>query len=189
MTPAARILGVVAIAVFAIGAGAGRGHTAPLPVTLDPGITRGPVNLHGTTRLAVATTPPASFRASLDPVPDDARLLTAIAVAEGATAIRFRIAFEGDGASTPLYDRVLDAADSRDRRWVDVGVSLTALAGRHGTLLFETTPAGAGVTPVPAGLWATPDIAVMDDLRHINHLKLRKPANDHLPDPSNRVFR
>ena len=194
MTPAARILGVVAIAVVAIGAGAVGGHAAPLPVTLDPGITRGPVNLHGTTRLAVATTPPASFRASLDPVPQDARLLTAIAVAEGATAIRFRIAFEGDGASTPLYDRVLDAADGRDRRWVDVGVSLAALAGRHGTLLFETTPAGAGATPVPAGLWAPPDIAIctgdapslllvtIDALRadHLGSAGYPRPTTPHL---------
>jgi arylsulfatase len=159
---------LVAALAAALATGA---DAAPLPITHGAGVTRGPLAAHGTTRVGIAATPPATFRANLESVPADARLLTAIAVADGppdrpATPIRFRIAFEADGAITPLYERVLDGGDRRDRRWVDVGVGLAPLAGRRGALRFEATPApadgtsGSPAASVPAALWAPPELAV-----------------------------
>ncbi len=134
-----------------------------MPVPLDPGVTRGPVGAYGMTREAVALAAPASFRIALDAVPASARLLTAIAVPEpapGAVAapLRFRIQLEGDDGGTTLFERVLDAADVRDRRWVDVGIPLAALAGRSGTLRFETTPAARDAVNVAGGWWAPPEL-------------------------------
>ncbi len=149
-----------------------RAQAAPLPLATEAGVTRGPVGVHGTTREAIATMPATSFRTRVDAVPAGARLLTAIAVPGPATpgattaALRFRIHFEANGAETLLYDRALDPADARDRRWVDVGVSLDTLAGRSGTLRFETTAASAGTAPsvaLPAvAWWAPPAVEVCD---------------------------
>lgn len=150
---------------------AGRALAAPLPIALDPGVTRGPVAVHGTTRDAIATVPPATFRTRVDAIAAGARLLTAIAVPGSPTpgttggARRFRIRFEADRTDVILYERVLDGADTRDRRWVEVGVKLDAVAGRSGTLHFETAPAAPGTTagePAPIAWWAPPALEVCD---------------------------
>ena len=143
---------VTLVAIIALAAGA---SAAPLPIVLDSGVTRGPVAAHGTTRDAVATTPPSSFRTTIDAVPAGARLLTAIAVAgpvpgPSASPLRFRVHLEVDGTSTTLYDRILDGTDARDRRWIDVGISLGPFAGRAGTLRFETVPAQADAPRRPS---------------------------------------
>lgn len=145
-----------------------RAHAAPLPVPLDVGVTRGSVAAHGTTREAIATVPPASFRTRIEAVAADARLLTAIAVPAPATpgstvgALRFRVLFEGTGADTVLYERVLDPAEARDRRWVDVGIALEALAGRSGTLRFEAVPTVDGAPAPQVAWWAPPALEVCD---------------------------
>lgn len=160
----------LAVLIVTVALTAGAAHAAPLPLTLDPGVTRGPVGVHGTTRDAVVTTAPGTFRVGLDGVPAGARLLTAIAVpaalpGTASTPLRFRIDVERNGTSTPLYDRILDGADLRDRRWVDVGVALDALAGRSGALRFTTT-ADAGTTADARPLvawWAPPELVVCDE--------------------------
>lgn len=145
-----------------------RASAAPLPVTLEVGVTRGSVAAHGTTRDAIATVPPASFRTRVDAVPADARLLTAIAVPAPAapgfavSALRFRVLFEGSGGDMLLYDRVLDPADARDRRWVDVGIALDALVGHSGTLRFEATSTVDGAPAPRVAWWAPPALEVCD---------------------------
>jgi arylsulfatase len=169
LTRSARTRGAALVALASIVTGAALGAraagAAPLPVALDPGVTRGLVAAHGTTREAVATAPPASFLTSLDTLPAGARLLTAIAVPEAgpgraAVPVRFRIHFEVDGASTLLCERVLDGADARDRRWVDVGVALDPFAGRSGTLRFEAEPVGPAAVAAPTAWWAPPELAL-----------------------------
>jgi arylsulfatase A-like enzyme len=155
--------------VAALAALAGAANAAPLPITLGADVTRGPLAAHGTTRVGVAATVPASFHARLDGVPTDARLSTAIAVADTPAGqrvipVRFRITFESDGTTTTLYERVLDGTDRRDRRWIEVGVALAPLAGRSGVVRFEARPAPvAGASDhaaAPAALWAPPELAV-----------------------------
>lgn len=147
---------------------AGRVPAAPLPVALEAGVTRGQVAAHGTTREAIATVPPTTFRTPVERVPANARLLTAIAVpvpaAPGAAAspLRFRVRFEADGSDTLLYERVLDPADARDRRWVDVGIPLGALAGRSGTLRFEAVPAAEGAPVAQVAWWEPPALEACD---------------------------
>ncbi len=155
----------VLIAAALLGCGASGASAAPLSVLLDPGVTRGRVAAHGTTREAFALAAPASVRASLDAVPAAARLLTAIAVPDvppgaTATALRFRIEFEAEGARIPLYERVLDGA--RDRRWVDVGIALDAVAGRSGTLRFDVRPEGPAAAAALTGWWAPPELVVCE---------------------------
>lgn len=151
---------VVALAV--------RAHAALLPVALEVGVTRGSVAAHGTTREAIATVPPASVRTRIDTVPPDARLLTAIAAPAPAApgsavaALRFRVVFEENGADALLYERVMDPADARDRRWVDVGIALDALVGRSGTLRFEAVPAVDGAPAPQVAWWAPPALEICD---------------------------
>ncbi len=165
----AQALGVmIGAALAAIAAGV-PATAVPLPVPTDPGVTRQHATVYGTSRDVVATAPPASFRVALDDVPAGARLLTAIAVPDvvagsavpaGAAPLRFRIRFESDGATTDLYERVVDGNDPRTRRWIDVGCDLGAFAGRRGTLAFETTPADGAAAPPPPGWWAPPELAI-----------------------------
>jgi len=151
-------------------AGAAEAEAALLPVTLDPSVTREAVVAHGTRREAIVTTAPSAIRARVEALPAGARLLTAIAVpsttavpastagqpATAAPPVRFRILFDVDGASTTLYERVLDGADTRDQRWVDVGISLAAFQGRSGTFSFETTAVRPDSTGPAAAWWAPP---------------------------------
>jgi arylsulfatase len=154
---------VVTLGILA--AFAAKANAAPVALTLDAGVSRGPVAVHGTTREAVATAPPAGFRIHLDMVPAGARLLTAIAVPEAlpgqaAAPLRFRVLFEANDTSAMLYERVLDGADARDRRWVDVGIALASRAGRSGTLRFETAPVRPATGGAATGWWAPPELAV-----------------------------
>ena len=152
---------------------AARADAAPLPVALDPGVTRGPVAAHGTTREAIATIAAGEL--------PDAASTTAAGGRAPADGDR-RAGRRGPGArpcaaplphplrsrrrrARSLYERVLDGADARDRRWVDVGVALDAFAGRSGTLRFETRQPAARPPPAPARRprwWAPPELAVCD---------------------------
>jgi len=166
----ARVATAGMLVAIALGPGARRASAAPLSVALDPGVIRGPVAVYDTTREGLAVAAPASFRAAVDGVAADARLLTALAVppppagaASTGTAarLRFRIVFEGDGDDVTLYARDVDVGDPRDRRWIDVGVPLAAVAGRHGTLRFETTSAADRTAPA-AAWWAPPEVLACD---------------------------
>ena len=160
-----RLSALVAAVVVTV---AVRASAAPLPIALEAGVMRGPVAAHGTTREAIAAVPPASFRTRVDGVSADARLQTAIAVPAPPTpgtatsALRFRVRFEADGADTLLYERVLDPAAARDRRWVDVGIGLDGIAGRSGTLRFEALPTTDGVPAPRVAWWAPPALQVCD---------------------------
>lgn len=192
-----RVSALVAATVVSLAVAA---SAAPLPVALEAGVTRGPVAAHGTTREAIATAPPAGFRTRVDAVPPRARLLTAIAVPAPATpgaaasALRFRIHFDADGTDTLLYERRLDPADARDRRWVDVGIGLDALVGRSGMLRFEALPATEG-GPAPAVAWWAPPaleacdgtapsvlLITIDALRadHLGSYGYARPTTPHL---------
>lgn len=157
----ARALPLVAAVLVALATTA---RAAPLPLTLDAGIVPGPAAAYGTTRAALAVAAPATFRAHLDAIPPHARLLTAIAVPEtppggAGSALRFRVVREDPVGEQVLYERVLDGAATGDRRWVDVGLGLDALAGERATLRFDTTPTGPGGT---IGWWAPPALLACD---------------------------
>ncbi len=164
MRLAAPIALTFALASTGMPRGAG---AAELPIPPNLGVQRAPVAVHGTSRAALAVTPPATFRTRLEPVPAASRLLTAIAVPTtppgGAAApVEFRVTFEADSGDVPLYTRVVDGAVAGDRRWIDVGVTLDPLAGRSGTLRFDAVPVGQHPTTA-AGWWAPPELVACDD--------------------------
>ena len=174
-----------------------------LPVVAGPGARVQPFGVYGTTRdRVVAVTAPATFTAPVE-VPAGGRLIGAVAVPDRvwtesvvtrAAPLRFRVVFEGDGAPVTLYERTIDIAGRpADRRWYDFGRDLSALAGRRGTLRFETTP----VAPDGAatlGLWAIPAVArcpadapsvlliTIDALRadHLSGTGYGRPTTPHL---------
>ncbi len=146
-------------------AAAARGEA--LSVAPTPGVTVQPLTVYERSQLVVRTTVPAAFSIPVS-VPQGARLVTAVAVADRAAMpaltrdpapVRFRIVFEDGRTSEVLYERVVDlTAEPRTRRWLDVGRDLAALAGRHGRLRFETEPARPDGPPGTLALWAAPEL-------------------------------
>jgi arylsulfatase A-like enzyme len=75
---------------------------------------------------------------------------------QGAGAVRFRVALEGDlPGERILFTGAVDPAETRDRRWFDRRIDLAEFAGRRVTLAFTTSrePGEAGFSlPV----WSDP---------------------------------
>ncbi|MBI3767371.1 MAG: sulfatase-like hydrolase/transferase [Deltaproteobacteria bacterium] len=143
---------------------------APLPITDAPGVRVQSFGVYDTSRTeVVAVTTPASFTVPVT-IPPGARLLSAVTVPDRiwtttvtttAAPLRFRVLFESDGAApVVLYDRTIDiAGQAADRRWFEFGRDLGALAGRRGTLRFETALARPDAAPGTLALWALPELA------------------------------
>jgi arylsulfatase len=196
LTAAAALVTTAAIAAtVAIAAALFGTHdaaAAALPVTPASGVRVQPFPAYGASRdEVVVVTTPASFTATVR-IPAGARLISAVAVPDRiwmtdlvttAAPVRFRVVFESEGETETLYERTVDiAAQAAHRRWFDFGRDLAPLAGREGTLRFETTAASAGgaagtsagigaptgtaartgASPGTLALWARPLIASCD---------------------------
>jgi len=158
------LLGVVLAAVLA-----GTAAAAPLAVPAATGVRVQPFAIYGAARNdTILLTAPATVSVAVT-IPPSARLISAVAVpdqiwtakvADTAQAVRFRVLFESAGATTTLYERVVDIARRpADRRWFDFGRDLAAWGGQQGTLHFETTLADPSAPPGTVALWAPPDLA------------------------------
>jgi len=103
-------------------------------------------------------------------IPPRARLAFGIGVHPGAVTkrgdgVRFRVRFE----DRVLFERTLDPrARAEDRAWHDVSLDLGELAGRDGTLRFETDPLDS--REYDEALWAHPVVVAGD------HRELPAPA-------------
>ncbi len=161
---------VAVAAALGVVAGTRAAIAAPLPITSAPGVQVQSFGVYDTSRAeVVAVTTPASFTVPVA-IPPGARLLSAVTVPDRiwtttvtttAAPVRFRVLFESDGAApVVLYDRTIDIAGrAADRRWFEFGRDLGALAGRRGTLRFETALARPDAAPGTLALWAPPELA------------------------------
>lgn len=86
-------------------------------------------------------------------------------------AVRFSVRLDGEEA----WEREIDPARRRDRRWVDAGVSLAAYAGRTVEVELGTEAARPG--RAPAGLPAWTHVRVVRALR-----RERQPASRSAPN-------
>ncbi len=162
--------------------GAASDAPAPSPATADPADTRWEVlllapgesipagDLDGIDHLVARTLAAPALRdrsRSAEPfvVPPNAWLRLSIGVEPAAwwidsAPVLFRVELQDEGGATyDLVRRVLDPAHrALDRRWFDVDVDLSILAGTTARLRFVTEPAERDDTRPSLPLWGDPRI-------------------------------
>src|SRR5262249_12545203 len=138
----------------------------PTPPAAGPASIVLPSLTFGQLRPALRSPVPSTLEIPLT-VPSSGRFRVGIAVLDAylgqdmvarAAPVRFTASLPlADGRTELLFARTLDIRQrATDRRWIDLAVDVTRLAGSEATLRLETETAGPGETSGLFALWSRP---------------------------------